>query len=108
MSQRMGRDVPSRRKKEHYPVIVCFQFCFTTPMGDESVILCNTSRHGDGMGKGVPRKGMRSDFRFFTKGSRILTAMLTTYKYLGKAERMGDVTCDNDNGHFRYASAFLE
>ncbi|GIX67157.1 hypothetical protein CEXT_725951 [Caerostris extrusa] len=51
MSQRMGRDVPCRKKKEHYPLIVCFQFWFTTPMGDESVIAYSTSRHGDGNGE---------------------------------------------------------
>ncbi|GIY67379.1 hypothetical protein CDAR_436431 [Caerostris darwini] len=33
-----GRDVPIRKKEEHYPLIVCFQFWFTTPMGDKSVI----------------------------------------------------------------------
>ncbi|GIY67382.1 hypothetical protein CDAR_436461, partial [Caerostris darwini] len=62
MSQRMSRDVPSRKKEEHYQLIVCFQFWFTTPMGDKSVIACNTSRHGDGNGEGVvPGKWMQSD-----------------------------------------------
>ncbi|GIX86262.1 hypothetical protein CDAR_569271 [Caerostris darwini] len=64
MSQRMSRDVPSRKKKAHYPLIVCFQFWFTTPLGDESVIAYNTSRHEDGNGEGVvPEKWMRSDLR---------------------------------------------
>ncbi|GIY16044.1 hypothetical protein CEXT_108811 [Caerostris extrusa] len=42
-----GQDMPSRKKKEHYPLIVCFQFWFTTPMRDKALL--HRTPRGTGM-----------------------------------------------------------